>query len=161
MEILIRSVRIRLFRGTENARNSVPSHSVADKKSSEFRSKPFRHFVEEKNLSGIVISFWTIPRELEILLRTMKSKPFQDKEKHSDDFKKNFFCGIGRHTEFHERRNFVYGITKNRFEPILRNFFRIVISMATLVKTQRGIWVGIEECGGRWEGPWIFFYILF
>ncbi len=53
----------RLFRGTENARNSVPSHSAEDKKtgisvpnhfaedkSSVFRSEPFCHFAEKNSV---------------------------------------------------------------------------------------------------------------
>ena len=51
----------RLFRGTENARNSVPSHFEEDNKNSEFRSEPFRwikkarnsvpnHFADERTL---------------------------------------------------------------------------------------------------------------
>ncbi len=42
------------FRGSENARNSVPSHSTEDEKSSEFRSEPFRRREKHSELRNFV-----------------------------------------------------------------------------------------------------------
>jgi hypothetical protein len=66
-------MKFRLFPGTENARNSVPSHSAEEKKSSEVRSKPFHkrekhselrnfdpnHFAEDKNALNSVPNHFT------------------------------------------------------------------------------------------------------
>jgi len=50
-----------LFCGSENARNSVPSHSAKDEK---IQNSVPNHFVEDKKARNFIISLLTIPRKI-------------------------------------------------------------------------------------------------
>ncbi len=83
-----------LFRGTENARNSVLSHSPEDKKA---LNSVKNHFVEEKSIRNFEISFRTLPRKI-----PRRGAIFQRNNKtDSSLFRRNFQSGI-----FSERKFF-------------------------------------------------------
>jgi hypothetical protein len=79
MEIFI-PLEIRLFRGTENATNSFPSHSAKDKKA---WNSVLNHLVEEKKTINLVILFRTIPWQIKLL-----------------EFGPELFCRREKHSEF-------------------------------------------------------------
>jgi hypothetical protein len=56
----------RLFRGAENARNSVPSNST-EEKAKKARNYAASHFEQEKTTRIFVISFQTLPQKIKIL----------------------------------------------------------------------------------------------
>ncbi len=87
----------------KKAQNSVPNHVVEEKNLSEIFNFLLNHSAEDKNARNSVPNHfveekntWNFVRTIERKKRLLKtcSKPFKDKEKHSDDFKKTFFCGI-------------------------------------------------------------------